>query len=292
MPDGDFALVLSGGGVTGVAWETGLLKGLRDAGLDLTDADLIIGTSAGSIVGSQVAAGLDLDALYARQLDPPDPRFEQQPAVNFLAEFTRLGPELAAAATGQSTDEPGMPLGMRAAIGRHAASAQTVPESERLATIAHRVGVTEWPARRLVVTAVAIDDGEFVTWDRESGVELPLAVASSCAVPLVWPPVTIKGRRYMDGGLRSPSNADLAVGCARVIVIAPLGSVSDLGASLVKERALLERRGARVLVVEADADSLAAFGPDVLDPARRAAAAEAGLRQASSVANSLSGALA
>jgi NTE family protein len=131
-----------------------------------------------------------------------------------------------------------------------------------------------------------------VTWDRDSGVELVLAVASSCAVPLVWPPMTINGRRYMDGGLRSPSNADVAVGYTRVIVVAPMGSSTPMGASLQKEKAVLAQHGATVLVVEADASARAAFGPDVLDPARRAAAAEAGLRQAARVVESLAGALA
>jgi NTE family protein len=286
-----FALVLSGGGVTGVAWETGLLKGLRDAGLDLTGADLIVGTSAGSIVGTQIAAGLDLDVLYARQLESPDPRLERAPSVNFVEALAGLGPELATLGANQAPDEPGLALAVRVALGRHAGQAVTVPEAERIAMIEHRLTVREWPLRRLLITAVDIEDGRFVIWDRDSEVDVVLAVASSCAVPLVWPPVTIKGRRYMDGGLRSPSNADVAVGCARVIVVAPMGSGTPMGASLVKEKAILARRGATVAVVEADAAALAAFGPDVLDPSRRAAAAEAGVQQAPKVAEALAGAL-
>jgi NTE family protein len=277
--------------VTGVAWETGLLKGLRDAGLDLTGADLIVGTSAGSIVGTQIAAGLDLDGLYARQLEAPDPRFERASSVNFVQALTQLGPELAALGANQPADEIGLPLPVRVALGRHASQARTVAEAERVAMIEQRLTVRDWPARRLVVTAVDIADGQFVTWDRDSGVDLVLAVASSCAVPIVWPPVTINGRRYMDGGLRSPSNADLAVGFKRVIVIAPISATTPMGASLAKETVFLEQHGATVLVAEADAESLAAFGPDVLDPAQRAAAAEAGLRQANPVAAALAGAL-
>ena len=292
MADTDFALVLAGGGVTGVGWETGLLKGLRDAGLDLTGAALIVGTSAGSIVGTQIAAGLDLDVLYARQLEAPDPHFERKPTVDFLQELAKLGPELASLGADQPADEPGLAQPVRAAMGRHASQAGTVPEAERIAIIAHRLTVSEWPQRRLVVTAVDAEDGRFVTWDRDSGVELVVAVASSCAVPLVWPPVTINGRRYIDGGIRSPSNADVAVGYARVVVIAPMGSGTPMGASLLKEKAILERRGATVWVAEADAAAQAAFGPDVLDPSRRAAAAEAGLRQAPRVAEDLAAALA
>ncbi len=288
MADRGLALVLSGGGVTGVAWETGLLKGLRHAGVDLSTVDLIVGTSAGSIVGSQIAAGLDLDVLYARQLEPPDPSIERAPSVNFVSELARLGPELAGFfVASQASDEPGIPQAARVALGRHAMQANTVSEAERLAVIARRLIVSDWPASRLVITAVDVEDGRFVTWDRDSGVPLPVAVASSCAVPIVWPPVTINGRRYMDGGLRSPSNADVAVGYARVIVVAPMGSQTPLGASLLKERRILETQGASVEVVEADAEALAAFGPDVLDPSHRVAAAEAGLRQAAAVAERL-----
>jgi NTE family protein len=284
MAEHGFALVLSGGGVTGVAWETGLLKGLRDAGLDLTRADLIVGTSAGSIVGTQIAAGLDLDAMYARQLEPPDPRFEYAPKVDFFQEFARIGPELMAAASAQTADEPGMPQSARAMIGRRAREAQTAPEADRLEIVARRLTVTDWPRRQLVVTAVDVDDGSFVTWNRDSGVQLTSAVASSCAVPFVWPPVTINGHHYMDGGVRSGTNADLAVGYERVVVLTPMGSISPLGASLVKEQRVLEQSGASVLIVEADAAGKAAFGPNPLDPSRRGAAAEAGLRQAATAA--------
>jgi len=284
MTEHGLALVLSGGGVTGVAWETGLLKGLRDAGLDLTGADLIVGTSAGSIVGTQIAAGLNLDAMYARQLEPPDPRFEYAPKVDFLQEFAQIGPELMAAASMQPADEPGLPQSARAAIGRRASEAQTAPEAERLEIIARRLTVTDWPTRRLVVTAVDVDDGSFVTWNRDSGVQLTSAVASSCAVPLVWAPVTINGRRYMDGGVRSGSNADLAVGYERVVVLTPMGSISPLGASLIREERVLEQSGASVLVLEADAVAREAFGPNPLDPSHRGAAAQAGLRQAATAA--------
>lgn len=288
MANRELALVLSGGGVTGVAWETGLLKGLRDAGVELTDADLIVGTSAGSIVGAQIAAGLDLEMLYARQSAPADPGVEPPPSMNFAEEMARLGPELAGMFDAQrASDEPGIPQAARALLGQHALRASTAPEAERLAVIRQRLMVSEWPERQLMVTAVGVEDGRFVTWDRQSGVPLPVAVASSCAVPLVWPPVTINGRRYMDGGLRSPSNADVATGYARVIIVAPMGSATPMGGSLHKERRMLEAQGAAVQVIEADAVSLAAFGPNVLDPARRVAAAQAGLQQAREAAETL-----
>jgi NTE family protein len=251
--------------------------------VDLAAAELIVGTSAGSIVGAQVAAGLDLDALYARQLEPPDARLEPLPSVDFASEMERLGPELATFWSGAAQSESsefGLPQTVRAALGRYAVETETISEAERLAIIAHRLGVTTWPERLFRVTTVDVSDGRFTTWDRDSGVDLVSAVASSCAVPLIWPPVTISGQRYMDGGVRSPTNADLAAGYARVVIVAPMGGNTELSASLRREEAFLRQQGASVQTIEADAEALAAFGPNVLDPARRGAAAEAGLRQA------------
>ncbi len=71
MSDERSALVLGGGGITGIAWEIGVLSGLAEAGVDLSGADLVVGTSAGSVVGAQLTSGAELEAMYARQLEPP-----------------------------------------------------------------------------------------------------------------------------------------------------------------------------------------------------------------------------
>jgi NTE family protein len=97
-----------------------------------------------------------------------------------------------------------------------------VPEAQRRAIIDGRLPRHEWPAHpRLLVTAVDAETGEAVVWDHDSGVDLVDAVAARCAVPLVWPPMSVNGRRYVDGGVRSPINADYATGCSRVVVLAP-----------------------------------------------------------------------
>ncbi len=192
-------LVLGGGGIAGTAWGTGLLSGLAPAGVDVRDADLVVGTSAGSVV--------------ATRIDTP-----------------------------------------------------------------------EWPAARFVVTAIDTADGEFLAVDRDTGWPLLDAVAASCAVPGVDPPITVGGRRLVDGGLRSPPNADLAAGCDRVLAVAPVaGPGGPLGPSLDDELAALRRDG-EVHLVLADEASLAAFGRDPLDPATRAPAARAGRAQAGRVA--------
>jgi NTE family protein len=143
--------------------------------------------------------------------------------------------------------------------------------------------VREWPQRRLLVTAVDAESGEFVVYDRDSGVSLVDAVGASCAVPGVWPPVTIAGRRMIDGGVRSVANADLAAGCERIVVIAPISSGGGRIRSVAAQAAAL-RDSAEVLVISPDRDARQAFGRNVLDPARRAPAARAGHAQAAAVA--------
>lgn len=267
------ALVLGGGGVTGIAWELGVLKGLRDAGVDLARADLVVGTSAGSVVGAQLATGLDLDDLVDRQRAPAAVSGERASGVE---------PERMVAAFSAIMLAARDPRDLRIRIGTMALSAETISEDERLEVIRARLPVREWPPRRLLITGVDALTGDPVVWDREAGVPLVHAVAASCAVPGVWPPVTIAGRRYIDGGIASPTNAHLAAGCDAVVVLAPI--VVGFGGSLDEE---LKGLGAdaRVAVVSPDAPAEEAIGPDVLDPSRRPAAVAAGVAQGAAAAD-------
>ncbi len=269
-------LVLGGGGVTGIAWELGMLKGLRDHGVDLCGADVVIGTSAGSVVGAQVTSSVDLDQLYARQLRPADGEV--------AADFgPRLLLRLAALAL-----RPGSRPDRRRRIGRAALDAHPEPPAERLRVISGRLRTPkgdriDWPEHRdLRITAVDTDSGELRVFDRSSGVDLVHAVAASCAVPLVWPPVGIDGRTYVDGGVRSGTNADLAHGCDVVLVLAPTTRSTSRHHSLARQ---LARTGARrTAVLSPDAAALAAIGKNPLDPRRRQGSATAGLAQAEQVA--------
>ncbi len=156
-------------------------------------------------------------------------------------------------------------------------------ESERLRLVGGRLQVTAWPERALQVTAVDAVTGEFRTFDRTSGVPLQEAVTASCAVPGIWPPITTGGRRYVDGGLRSPVNADLATGYARVVVLAPIvRGLGPITAAATQVASLRER--SRVAFVSPDAAALAAIGRNALDPARRPQSARAGRAQAGDVA--------
>jgi len=185
------ALVLGGGGVTGVAWELGLLAGLAELGVDLTDADLVVGTSAGSVVGADLASGVSLAELYEAQLAPPTGEIAAQLGLKFIAKLSW--------AMFRSRD----PVKARVRIGKMALASRTVSEADRRKVIAARLPAHDWPACRLLITAVDAESGEFTTFDAASGVGLVDAVGASCAVPGIWPPVTIGGRRYVDGGMRS-----------------------------------------------------------------------------------------
>jgi NTE family protein len=264
------ALVLGGGGVTGVAWEIGLLHGLAERGVDLTTADLFIGTSAGSVVAAQLTGGVSLDELYAREI--ADTTGDRNATVG-----TRvlLGFVLAAL-------WPGERARGRARLGRAALKARTVPEAERRAAIASRVRRDDWPAARLLVPAVEAQSGEVAVFDSTSGVSLIDAVAASCAVPLVWPPMTVNGRRYIDGGVRSVANVDLARGYERVVVIAPLVAAARRADRPGAQAAALGA-GVRTAVVSPSDAALTAIGRNPLDPSRRRPAGEAGRLQAAEV---------
>ncbi len=268
------ALVLGGGGVTGIAWETGLLAGLAEAGIDLSSADVIVGTSAGSVVGAQISSGAKLNDLYLAQLADPTgeiaARMGPTTTLRFVAAMAWPGDEQRA----------------RARLGRAALKARTVPEAERRAAISTRLPSASWPERRLLITAVDAETGELRVFDREGGVPLPDAVAASCAVPLVWPPISIDGRRYIDGGVRSVANADLAAGCDRVVVLAPVTFALRRSARIASQLASLGA-GVRSVVVSPDSQARQAIGGNVLDPAHRVAAARAGHAQSAGVAESI-----
>jgi NTE family protein len=129
--------------------------------------------------------------------------------------------------------------------------------------------------------AVDAETGETRVFDRESGVDLIDAVAASCAVPGIWPPVTIGDRRYVDGGFRSSDNADLATGYAEIVVLSPLGPDAPFPTPLPLRTVVAQLRseGSEVTVIAPDEASVAAVGTNPLDPATRIPAAEAGRAQ-------------
>ena len=270
-------LVLAGGGLAGIAWETGILRGIEDESPDtaraLLQSDVVIGTSAGSAVAAQLGSGRSLDELYERQLSGTTNEISPSVDIDDIAELFLNALSDPEATTAQKLQR----------IGEVALSTATVPESVRRDVIAQRLPSHEWPERDLRITAIDIATGELVAFDRTFGVELVDAVAASCAVPGAWPPVTIGERRYMDGGVGSTMNLKLADDCGAVVVLVPSGkgAPSPFGPDPAVE---VDGFPGRSLGVFADDDALAAFGPNPLDPACREPSARAGRAQGRRVA--------
>lgn len=271
------ALVLGPGGLAGTAWMAGLAAGLRRDGVDLGEADLTVGTSAGAIVGALLATGQDPARLAApeRNPGPRAPRREADPAV-LGSVFAVLG-------------EAGLePAEARRRVGRialdHAGSDPESGSAAEEALLAGRgslIGATEWPERRLLLTAVDAASGEPVVWDRTSGVPLVHAVAASSAFPGVEPPVAVGGRHYMDGALRAGTNADLAAGARTLVVIEPL---AHLFPREQLEQQLLAVGARTVVTIAPDPAAVRAFGADLQNPATWPPAYAAGLAQAPTTA--------
>ena len=267
-------LVLGGGGLTGVAWEIGILTGLADAGIDLTGTDVVVGTSAGAVVTAQITSGTPLPELFRRQVESH-------------------GREIAAKLGGMTALSIGVlalryrhdPERFRRRLGTMALAADTVPSAERLAVIESRLPSQEWPDRDIRITAVDAVSGAFEVFTRESGVRLAEAVAASCAVPTVWPPVTIGDRAFIDGGMCSAANVDVAAGCDRVIVVAPITLGAGAMVSAEHQIEALRSAGTQAMLISPDKASHHAIGSNVLDPARRAPSAQAGRDQAATIAD-------
>jgi NTE family protein len=266
-------LALGGGGVVGVAWEVGVIAGLADVlGWDPAGARVLVGTSAGSIVGTQLLQGRTVDELVAGQRGA-------------AGDEVPLAPELDLAALGEifgtwtACDE--MSPEVARAIGQRAASAATVGEDEFVASLRSTLVSAEWPAADLRVTGVSVETGARAVWTSSSGVPLERAVAASCSVPGMFPPVEVGEGRFVDGGVWSGSNADalLGSGVEAALFVGPLVGETGLGRvcglALERERKLLADEGVPLFDV-VPGERFAAFGQDLMNPAHRAAAVDVG----------------
>jgi NTE family protein len=248
----------------------GLASGLRREGVDLAEADVIVGTSAGSIVGTMLATGQDLDPL-----DPPAPPADQSDSAP-KPDPSRLT-EVFAVLRDTSLE----PAEARRRVGRLALAAETITEQAHIAGISTLTTAREWPDRELLITAVDVETGELHVWDRTGGAPLPTAVASSCALPGVAPPITVNGRRYMDGGIGSGTNADVATGADVLVLLEPL---AHLFPREPLERELAATGAGTVVEITPDEEALDAFGPNLGDWAAWQPVRQAGIRQAATTA--------
>ena len=285
------ALVLGGGGPVGIAWEAGVLLALAEAGIDLTGVDHVIGTSAGAYIGARVALGhspSDIAAPYApREPKSVDGQGVSSSAAAPASEMPNLGFLLQmiqeAARAGRS------PAEIARDIGEFALHAKTMAEEEYVARFSSTLrsnGAGVWPARSYVCTAFDAHDGSFKIWDATCGADLACAVAASCAVPGIFPAITIAGRRYFDGGVLSTTNAHLARGYDVVFVLAAMELLTryadrsrEKKTPLQREVQMLRDEGSHVEVIALDKEALQAVGPNLMDRSRQSLALGEGLRQ-------------
>jgi NTE family protein len=298
---GERALVLHGGGSAGNAWEIGIIAGLFDAGLDVTEADLTIGTSAGATVAAQLAGKTPTDLLAAILSASPPRTGSAGPAgpgggrgpgaarapIGPVANHMEVTSRIIAAA--QDAADMRRRMGA-AALDMDAASDGSGATPWR-ATVAARLPGAHWPERAVLITAVDAHTGEPVVFDRHSGVDLVDAVAASTSNGFGVPPYRIGERRYIDGGYRRNENADLAAGHARVLVLSPFSGRSrhpqEWGMQLAAQVDELRAAGSSVETIFPDDASLTAFGTDMMDLSTREPAARAGYNQGRGLAGHL-----
>ena len=289
------ALVLGGGGPVGIAWESGLIAGLAQAGVDLGGADFTMGTSAGSFVGARLALGAEAktfaDALLIDNAPGDGASSSRSGSGGAPADLSKLMRLMGEAQGGTRN-----PAEVRAEIGAWALNTPTMSEAAFIESFGRSFASLPdeaWPERGFACTAVDAETGAFQLWTADAKVGVVRAVASSCSVPGVYPPVTLNGRRYIDGGMRSATNADMAVGYDLVLVIALRvgaagGAVAErIAARFNDEIETLQGAGATVVSITPDEASVDAFGPNLMDFRRRADAARAGIAQGLAYAEQL-----
>lgn len=284
------ALVLAGGGAAGNAWELGLIAGLSDAGVDVTEADLIIGTSAGSTVAAQITSGTRPAELYAAILaEVPQPHAgdsgsDRGRAPNFSGpNYMEWSNGIIGSAENASD--------MRCRMGAAALEMDVSDGSSRTRwrdTVAARLPSRHWPQQPVLITAVDARTGEPVVFDRHSGIDLVDAVAASTSA---MTPYRIGEDRYINGGYRRSENADLAAGCGRVLVLSPFGGRSRMplewGMDLATQVDELRAGGSRVETVFPDGGAGDVFDANALDPSTRLQAARGGYDQGRALAELL-----
>jgi NTE family protein len=287
---GERALVLGGGGSTGNAWLIGVIAGLFDAGLDVTEAELIIGTSAGSTAAAQITSATPTELLAAILAAAPQQRTG---AVKPDGGRVPIGPaadhmERTSAIIAAAEDAADMRRRLGAAAIETDAASDGSGQTRWRATVAARLPSQHWPERTVLITAVDAHTGEPVVFDRHSGVDLVDAVAASCASGFAY---GIGGSRYIDGGYRRNENADLAVGYERVLVLSPFGGRSrtplDWGMQLAAQVDELRAGGSSVETIFPDSSSEHMFGANAMDLSLRPPAARAGYNQGRALADQL-----
>jgi NTE family protein len=259
----------------GRAWQLGILKGLRDAGIDLTQADLIVGTSAGANLAAQLRSGKTIDDLYSQLVTPPsglspspNPNCSQAGVDQaYFQETNRL-----------YISAPDSTSALRSEVGQRALAATKVISEDAWILCIGAATPHEWPSQPLRLASVSVSDGTVRLFDSTQGVPIERALAASNAVPGLVAPITVGNQRYMDGAVFG-ANIEGAAGYPVVVAVTPIGI-----ARAKQETESVRSKGVQVIDVAPDEESVAARGPNIFDASRQKPAAEAGLRQASTLA--------
>lgn len=246
-------MVLAGGGYVASSWEIGLVTGMADAGLDVRDADLFVGTSAGARVALELTSGRALEEIYQRRAGPAGPPTMEPPAVVDWARI-RSGADEARQAGGSAAE----------ILRRYGALALAVAQgtgSDRRKIVATQLPLSAWPKQCVLIAAVNAETGERRAFDRDSGIELVDAIIATTGA-FGSPPMLFDGHHYIDGGYHSSDNADLAIGYEKVLILA-LRSPPQAMRIVPIEAGVeaLRAAGAEVEVIHPDAETLAALDP-------------------------------
>jgi NTE family protein len=284
-------LVLAAGGERLVAWYTGILAGLADAGADLRTAHAVVGTSAGALVAAQLAAGVDprpLARKLVRRPCPPVPAGGSEPSqsARLFAALAQLGAS------------PMTPTERGRAIGRLAIDRSPGGDAAHVERVRRRLPDAGWPPA-LRIVALDAETGERIAFGPDAGAPLDRAVAAARSVPVMLPPVRIGGRAFIDGAVRSATNADLLADAGVDVAVIVTGSpeaATGLDALwnrvLDAELQILERAGVETVLVRATDADLEAMGPDPMSRATAPLAARAGRARAGTIAQRLATAFA
>jgi NTE family protein len=289
---GERALVLGSGGATGNAWLIGVIAGLFEAGLDVTEADLIVGTSAGLTAAAQITSATPPQLLADILAAAPQPGVGgvgsdrggvPRPVANHM--------ERTDAIFGAAADAADLRRRMGAAALEMDAASDSSIQMRWRAAVASRLPSQHWPERPLHIVVIDAHTGEPVVFDCHSGVELVDAVAASTANGFGVPPYSIGDKRYIDGGYPSAENADLAAGGERILVLSPFGGRSRAplhwGVHLAAHVDELRARGSKVETIFPDSNSRDAFGVSMMDVSARPPSAQAGYNQGRALAEQL-----
>ena len=261
------ALVLGGGGITGIAWESGVLAGLIDSGILVNHADKILGSSAGSYVGSILANGQNMKTYYEQLANNRD-----------NADNAQLDPSLfelwREAFVQGKTDEQVIGKYLGDIINK---SPSTVSFEERERSVRKRIGNVDWTPQ-LEITAINSKTGTLESFNETSDISLIEAVMASGAVPGIWPHVDMLGASWIDGGMISSTNARLMANYKDIIILAPLDQKQGLVPSVYEDVETL-KTNSNVTLITPDQDSRNIIGTNIYSSQHIKEIGDAGYQQ-------------